>query len=532
MFDTSAIDEVFAPFTEPGSAGAAVGLIRNGELEHSAGYGLANLEHQVPFTSRTVVNLGSMAKQFTAFLVALLDDEGALSVDDDIRFYLPELHDFGRTITVHHLIHHLSGLRGTYPELFVMGGWRMSDLMTQEDVLRLMAAQRELNYPPGEEFLYVNSGYALLALILERAAGMPFARLARDRIFAPLAMASTGVKENFEMVLDRAAGGYYETDDGSWKRSVVTDSVVGPTNVWSTVEDLACWERNFVTAQLGGQALVDRLTKPVTLNDGTPVTYGFGLETGTYRGWKLVEHGGQHGGHCGHLARFPEAGFSVAVLFNAFRSDSREYALRVADLALEDRSQPAVDKQGTPERYHQNVGDLDRFSGIYLNHSRAAVRRVTVREGRLTFEGYVLIPLGPSRFCFEVEPSVELRFEGMAGRQTVTTVTGQGNYSYEIVPEPESDPEGMRDYPGWYESRELGVAWEVELNGGRLMVHRQRVPDSFLTPVFADGFTDDWSPVVGFPMSYLIIFERNAAGEVTGFTISGDRVRHLRFEQL
>lgn len=533
MIDPSAVDEIFSPFTEPGAAGAAVGVIRNGRLEHSAGYGLADLEHHVPFTPRTVVNLGSMAKQFTAFLAALLDDEGTLSLDDDIHRFLPELHDFGRAITVRHLIHHLSGLRGTYPELFVLTGWRMSDLMTQDDVLRLMAAQRELNYPPGEEFLYINSGYALLALVVERAAGRPFSHVAGERIFGPLGMTSTSIKDRFETLIPNVAGGYFQTDDGSWKRSVVTDSVVGPTNVWSSLEDLVCWDRNFVTGEVGGKALIGRLTQPAELNDGTPVHYGFGLETGTYRGWKLVEHGGQHGGHCGHLARFPEAGFGVVVLFNAFRWDFREYALRVADLVLEDRTEPAaVADQESPEQYHPDVADLDRFSGTYLDHARAAVRRVAVQDGRITFDGYALAPLGPGRFCFEVEPSVELRFEGTGGRQTVTTVTEQGSNSYEIVPEPDPDPEGLRELPGRYESPELDVVWELILNDNQLLVHRHRFPNTVLTPVFADGFTDDWSSVVDFPMSYLMIFQRDAAGRVTGFTVSGDRVRHLRFERL
>jgi CubicO group peptidase (beta-lactamase class C family) len=471
-----------------------------------------------------------MAKQFTAFLAALLDDSDALSLDEDIRCYLRELHDFGTTITVRHLIHHLSGLRGTYPELFTLAGWRMSDLMAQDDVLGLMAAQRKLNYPPGEEFLYINSGYALLALVVERATGRPFSELSRELIFGPLGMASTSIKDDFQMLMPNAAAGYYQTDEGSWKRAVVTDSVVGSTNVWSTVEDLAGWDRNFITGEVGGEALIERLAQPALLNDGSPVAYGFGLEVGTHRGWNLVEHGGQHGGHCGHLARFPEASLSVVVLFNAFRWDFREYALRVADLALEDRSEPAVvDDQQSPEARQQDALDLQRFSGTYLNLARAAIRRVTVEEGRLTFDGYALNPTGGDRFRFEAEPSVELRFEGTGNRRTVTTMTGQGNYSYEIVPDPVTNPEDMREFPGRYESPELGVAWTVELQDNQLHVHRHRFPDTVLTPVFADGFTDDWSPVVDFPMSYLIIFERNATGTVTGFTISGDRVRHLCF---
>ena len=192
----AAVDRIFEDFADPGSAGCAVGVIRNGDLEYAAGYGLASIEHRIPFGPSTVVNLGSMAKQFTGMLVALLVDDGALCLDDDIRKHLPELHDFGSRITVRHLVHHTSGLRGTYPDLFVLGGWGMTDRMTTQDVLRLMSAQRELNYPPGDEFLYVNSGYTLLALIAERVAGESFGALAKRRIFDPLGMTDTSVRED------------------------------------------------------------------------------------------------------------------------------------------------------------------------------------------------------------------------------------------------------------------------------------------------------------------------------------------------
>lgn len=535
MIDPSAIDQVFADLAKPGSAGSAVGVFLNGQLEYAAGYGLADLEHEVLFTPQTVVNLGSMAKQFTAFLAALLDDEGALSLDDDIRLHLPELHDFGHVITVRHLVHHLSGLRDTYPDLFVLGGWRMSDLMTRKDVLQLMVPQQELNYQPGEEFLYVNSGYALLALIVERAAGTSFAELARQRIFAPLGMTSTMVKDDYEALIPGAAGSYYQTDDGIWKRLVVTDSSVGPTNVWSTVEDLAHWDRNFLTGEVGGRSLVQRLAQPVQLNDGTPVGYGFGLEVGperTFRGWNLIEHGGQHGGHCGSLLRFPDAKLSVVVLFNAFRWNTREYAIQVADLFLEDQSGARPEKVAPPIREEIEVPDLGRFAGTYLNRARAAVRRVAVEGDHLTYDGFELLAVEPNRFRFEIEPTVELQFDGSGEQRTVTTVTTQGSYIYSLVPAPEIEDARMALLPGGYVSPELGVQWKIDRVGNQYVVHRHRYPDTVLTPVFADGFTDDWAPVVGFPMSFLVIVQRNAAGDITGFTVSGDRVRNLRFDRL
>jgi CubicO group peptidase (beta-lactamase class C family) len=535
MAATSEVDQIFAEFTEPGSSGASVGVFRDGEAIYTAGFGLADLEHGIAFTPQTVVNLGSTAKQFTAFLIALLDSEGALSLEDDIRHHLPELHDFGHVITVRHLIHHLSGLRDSYPELFVLGGWRMSDVMTGEDLLRLMTSQRELNYQPGDEFLYINSGYGLLALIVERASGMSFARAARQRIFAPLGMAATSVRDDFQTLIPGAAGSYYRAENGIWKRLVVTDSVVGPTNVWSSVDDLARWDRNFVTGEVGGRSLADRLSQPATLNDGSPVAYGFGLEAGStlsHRGWRIVEHGGQHGGHCSSLIRFPDAGLSVVVLFNAFRWDTREYGIRVADLFLEDRSGrlPDPKEPRVPDRV--DVGNLAKYSGIYLDLARAAVRRVTVEEGRLTYDGFALVALAPERFCFEIDPEVELRFGGSGEHRTVTTFTSQGTYAYGLVPPPALHPDALGQLAGKYASPELGVVWNVEQSGEQLIAHRHRYPDTVLTPVFADGFTDDWTPVVGFGLSFLVIFHRDAAGRATSLTVSGSGVRRLRFDRI
>ena len=289
------VDSIFERYTKPGSPGCALAVMKEGKVVYQQGYGLADLEHDVPVLPSTVFNIGSMAKQFTAFAIALLEAEGKLSLDDDIHQHLPEMHGFGHTITLRHLVHHTSGLRCTFPELLALAEWRDTDATTTQDVYWLLRAQRELNFRPGDEFLYANSNYILLALICERVSAQSFAAFCQERIFGPLGMTRSCVNDSFVKLLPGRALGYYEDGQGKWLNAPLTDSVVGPTNVYTTVEDLIKWDENFYTGQVGGHAVIERMQQPGHLNDGTELDYAFGLTVGPahrYRGWQVVEHGG------------------------------------------------------------------------------------------------------------------------------------------------------------------------------------------------------------------------------------------------
>ena len=203
------VDSIFERYIKPGSPGCALAVMKDGELVYQQGYGLANLELEVPILPSTVFNIGSMAKQFTAFAIALLEDEGKLSLDDDMRTYLPEMHDVGETITLRHLIHHTSGLRGSFPELLALAEWRDTDATTTDDVVRLLKAQRALNFRPGDETMYVNSNYVLLAQICERVSGQSFATFCQERIFDPLGMTRSVINDSFWKIIPGRAQGYY-----------------------------------------------------------------------------------------------------------------------------------------------------------------------------------------------------------------------------------------------------------------------------------------------------------------------------------
>jgi CubicO group peptidase (beta-lactamase class C family) len=531
------VDALFERYTRPGSPGCALAVMKGGEMIYRQGYGLAHLELGVPILPSTVFNIGSMAKQFTAFALALLADEGKLSLDDDMRSHLPEMPDFGQTITLRHLLHHTSGLRGSFPELLALAEWRDTDATTTEDVVRLLKAQRDLNYPPGEEYLYVNSNYVLLAQICEGASGQSFATFCRERIFEPLGMSRTVVNDSYFRLIPGRANGYYEDED-LWFNAPLTDSVVGPTNVYSTVEDLAKWDENFYSGEVGGPTVIEQMHQPGHLNDGTVLDYAFGLQVGPahqHRGWQMVEHGGSQGGYSSWMMRFPELHLSVVVLFNHFLWNMREYTLQVADLFLQDKpADPPSSEETSVEAatpIELDVAQLGDKVGTYYNARRAALRKVTCEQGQLHFEGFALLPLTETRFAFEVEPETHVAF-GLAADGTavyVKTVTSSGEYRYDRVETRTPTAGELVPYAGRYYSPELDLYWTMEAGDKHLVAKRRKYVDSKLAPVFTDAFRDDWTPLMGYPTTYLVVFERNAQRDVIGLRVSGTRVRNLRF---
>ena len=536
------VDHIFERYTKPGSPGCAVAVIKEEAIQYQQGYGLANLENEVPITPATVFNIGSMAKQFTAFAIALLEAEGKLSLDDDIRTYLPEMHDFGTVITIRHLIHHSSGLRCSFPELLALAEWRDTDATTTQDVYWLLKKQRGLNFLPGEEYAYSNSNYILMARICEQVSGQSFAAFCQERIFQPLGMTHSVINDSFFKIIPNRALGYYDEGPDKWCNAPLTDSVVGPTNVYTSVQDLAKWDENFYTGKVGGPAVIQRMIQPGRLNDGTELDYAFGLMVGPahkHRGWQMVEHGGGQGGYGSWMMRFPELHLSVVVLFNHFLWDMQDFALKVADLYVEDRTEPAVQvEESEPSAAIESIIELSKEQlknkvGTYFNAQRAASRQVTFAEGVLQFQGYALAPLNEDLFYFEVEPQTKVAFvSGDEGTVTeVKTITSSGEYRYERVETTAPTPEELAAYAGCYYSPELDIHWTFLAEEDHLIAERRKYPDSQLTALFRDTFKDDWTPLMGYPTTYLVRFERDEQDNIVGLTVSGDRVRNIRFNR-
>lgn len=314
------VDSIFAPYASQQSPGCAVGVTRGGSLAFSRGYGMADLEHDLPITPTTRFYIASLSKQFTAMAIVLLAQDRRLSLDDSVRKWVPEVPSFGAKITLRQLLNHTSGLRD-YFTLLALSGWPSDGPLTEKGFLDLVARQKSLNFMPGDEFLYSNTGYALLSIVVHRASGETLRDFARERIFDPLGMWSTEFRDDHTQLIPQRALGY-QPSGGTYKISQPEFDVVGDGGVYSTVEDLAKWDANFHTGKVGGKSGIALLQAPGHLNDGQAIPYGFALSIGQLHGLRTIAHYGAYGGYRSTLLRFPDNDLSVITLCNTAAAPS------------------------------------------------------------------------------------------------------------------------------------------------------------------------------------------------------------------
>ena len=329
------IDQLFTPWNNLNTPGAAVAVEKDGKVIFKKGYGSAELEYNIPITPQTVFHIASVSKQFTCFSILLLEKEGKLSINDDIRKYIPEVPDFGKVITLNHLMHHMSGLRDQW-ELLAMAGWRLDDNITKDHILRLVSRQKELNFNPGDEYVYCNTGFTLLAEVVARVSGQSFPEFTRTHIFEPLRMTNTLFYDNCEKLVKNRAYSFYEDSTG-FKKSNLNYSNVGATSLFTTAEDLCQWSRNFENPVVGDKDIINRMNIRGVLNKGDTITYAMGQDISKYKGLKLIAHGGADAGYRSFLGRFPDQKFSVNVLSNLASFDPGGMALKIADIYLKDK---------------------------------------------------------------------------------------------------------------------------------------------------------------------------------------------------
>ncbi len=319
---TTAVDAIFADVTSTESPGCAVAVFRDGRIAYERGYGMADLEHDVPITPASVFYVGSLSKQFTAFAVALAAGDGKLSLADPVRRWIPELPDYGAQMTVRHLVHHTSGLRD-YNTVLDIAGRRNDEAFDNPTVLRIVARQRALNFKPGEDYLYSNSGYVLLSLVVERATGVPLADFAKTRMFQPLGMRDTQFYDDVTRLVKHRAFAFDKARGGEWRDNTPHSQRTGAGGLLTNVRDLLAWDNNAYEPKVGSAGLISQVHETGSLNSGEPLTYAYGLQIAQYRGRRVVEHGGSLGGYRAHLMRFPEDRTSVACLCNFSTSNPR-----------------------------------------------------------------------------------------------------------------------------------------------------------------------------------------------------------------
>lgn len=528
------VDEVFARWDSKESPGAAVAVIQNGAIIYKKGYGMAHLEYDIPNSPSTVFHIASVSKQFTAFSILLLEKAGKLSLDDDIRKYIPEVPDFGKTITLRHLANHTSGLRDQW-NLLAMAGWRLDDVITKEHVLKLVSKQKELNFNPGEEFVYCNTGFTLLAEVVARVSGQSFAEFTQANIFSPLKMKSTLFYDDHEKIVKNRAYSYYENN--GYKKSVLSYANVGATSLFTTAEDLSLWALNFWNPVVGDTAIIRKLNTLAVLNNGKTFGGALGQFVGQYKGLNEIQHGGADAGYRSFLTRFPDEKFAVVVLSNAAEFNSGDIAHKVVDVYLKAKlkTEPVkeVKKEESPKIgavvvdlavLKTYLGDFELQPGFNIS--------ITENNGQLSGQAtgqpaFVLKPLSNTEFKVEgVDAKVEFVPNGGNNVNTLKLHQGGRIMDAQRIKGFDKNAVNLAEFSGSFYSEELSTTYDFVVVGDKLMAKHSRHSDFEMQVVKKDMFA---GRVWFFGQ---VEFVRDANGSINGCKVTNGRVRNLYFKKL
>ena len=435
------VDRIFEPWTKAGSPGAAVAVIQDGKIVFQKGYGRASLEYDVAISPETVFHVASVSKQFTAMSLVLLEQDGKLSLQDDVHKYLPELPDYGQRIAIRNLLQHTSGIRDQWQTLG-LAGWRLDDVITQKQILRMLFRQKELNFAPGSRHLYSNGGYTLAAEIVARVSGKPFPEFAKERIFTPLGMTRTHFHDDHRSIVPDRAYSYESAPGGGYQASPLNYANVGATSLFTTAPDLTKWLDNFRAPKVGGARAVARLEEQAVLTDGTTIDYALGVSVSKYRGLRTVSHGGGDAGYRSYVVWFPDQRLGVVVLSNLASFNPGVIANRVAELylgpqmSIENPARPAalppgalVNGERAPSAPFEGK-DLPGYAGTYWSEELETQYTIVLKSGKLvadhTHHGEIaLSPWGKDEFRSSTWFMPEVKFlRDPAGKVTAMVVGG------------------------------------------------------------------------------------------------------------
>jgi CubicO group peptidase (beta-lactamase class C family) len=516
------IDTVFKKYLTTKGPGCAVGVVKDGKVIIAKGYGMANLEYRIPINSASIFDIASLSKEFTGLVVSTLIQQGKISVEDDIHKYLPDVPDFGKVITINNLLHHTSGLRD-WPEVLNMAGWRYEEEASFEDIMKMVKNQKELDFVPGSEYQYSNTGSNLLAAIIEKVSGKTFRQYTDSVIFKSMGMLNTHFLDDKNSIVPNLAYSYEGHDDKFTKvQNVLT--AYGSSSLYTSVDDLTKWMINFAQQLALKNPVYVRMTDASLLNNGSKNNYGFGLVTGMDRGLKIINHTGGWAAYNTIVQFYPDENLAIIILCNA--SDGKvydEYVKGAADIFLKDKfkTQPMPAESKLPAVKVDSVL-LKKYAGNYKwNHGVIAI---TTKGAELMFQyiGEDIYPtkaLSDTSFYLAIAKhtvtflkpvdgvSNSLKFRDITGTRFVT-------YNPKITE--------LVEFVGIYQSYELESRFKIELNNSKLMFGNFRLGDFELNPFIKDEFSSDKNKIV---------FFRDANNKVTGFKYTGNRVRNLKFDK-
>ncbi|HEX2188687.1 MAG TPA: serine hydrolase domain-containing protein [Longimicrobiaceae bacterium] len=525
----AAVDRAFA-WASDSSPGCAVAVAKDGLTVLARAYGMASLEHDVPFAVETVSDAASVSKQFTAAAVLLLVQDGKLSLDEPVRRHLPELPDYGSPVTIRQLLNHTSGLR-EWSDLALFTGWtRETAAYSNHDVLGIASRQRALNFAPGSEFSYSNTNFELAAILVGRVSGIPFAEFTRRRLFEPLGMSSTQWRDDHTRMVKRLASGYQPDGRGRFRRRDSVENTHGGGGLLTTVGDLLKWNEALAAGRVVSPELVRQMETPLRLSNGREVPYGLGLWLRRYRGVREVEHGGKMAGYRAFVARYPEQRVSVALLCNDVSVDPVALGHAAADAFLPGQLPPPGPGSPPPPTVALAPVQLAAKAGLYRHAPTGMPLRIGVEGGAWRFPGSVefgagtLEPTSPTTFVFAGGYARGEFLAGPGGEvqgMRVWPATGGDTTRFERVAEWTPTMAELGEFAGRYTSGEANGTFTVQQQGDRLLLMLGR-PGRYtpLAPEYRDAFTSGFG---------VITFQRDWQGRITSLSVTGWLTRGVVF---
>jgi CubicO group peptidase (beta-lactamase class C family) len=535
---TDRVDKLFAQWDKKDTPGCALAIVKDGKIIYKRGYGMADLERDVPITPGSVFDIASTSKQFVAMSIALLAEEGKLSLDDDIRKYIPEMPDYGNKITLRHLVHHTSGIRD-YCELMYLAAMPFENDYPEAQIIELITRQKALNFIPGDKHLYSNSGYFLLGEIVKRVSGKSLNEFTKEKIFEPLGMKITHFYDDFTRVVKNRAIGYFPKEKGGYGIAVYLFDLVGDGGLLTSVEDLFLWDQNFYHNKLGkqGQKLIEQILTPGTLNDGKKLDYAFALGIGEYKGLKMISHGGSWAGYRSQLLRFPGQQFSVICLSNLAGFNPTGMAKKVVDIYLADHfTETPKDKPTSAKAKIVKLpeSELKDKTGAYRNPQNGDILHIIYEEKKLKVKsssGFVfqIVPLSREEFQSADAPvDIGLTFlkpdkSDEKIMKVEVKIEGREPVVYELITLAAPSLDQLQEYAGNYYSEELEVTYKLFVKEDKLFFQSgYAIEGSQLEPTLKDEFQVPGANVK---------FNRDNQGKILGFTVDTGRVQNIGFEK-
>ena len=524
-------DSLFASWNLPNHPGGTVLISKNGETIFSKAYGLASLEYNIPNTENTLFNIGSVSKQFTAMGIVLLEEQNKLSFDDDARKFLPNLPDFGQEITIRHLLHHTSGLRDLHG-LLGLAGWRPADLETNENVYRIFKNQKDLNFSPGDEFSYSNTGYIFLAKIIENVSEISFEQWMQQNIFEPLGMKNTYVESQHDRVVSNNATSYNLRDE--FKRAIEYWGYFGAGNMHSTTEDLNIWLENFSIPKKEWESAFKKLLSTQPLNNGFETNYGFGVRIESYAGKKVVQHGGSVGGFRAITRVFPEAQLNIVILTNYSRSGIGSKTNKISDIFLSKSNDKPLKKVRKEPQTHDFVKlsnkKIKQFEGVYWSNSEKSGRKIYVKNDTLRYSSsakneWALVPKNEYTFIM-MHPSIKpvVAFNSKTHQMTINIGDNLPGVFTFLQSNIEKNTNDLTAFFGRYYSPELKTSYSIFNEESDIYIEHARHGKMKLNQLYNTIFSTD-APVG------IVEIKRSKTGNILGLTMSNGRTRNVWFKK-